>query len=135
MNEAESLALTFSNKIWNERDLDYVQESFSPNCKIHSPLGEYQSPKQMLEIIQTWFKAFPDLIVNHLTPITEGNRVAIQWQAQGTHKGAFQGIEPTDKPIHYNGVTIYEIQDGKISQYWAYVNVHTLLKQISDPKC
>jgi steroid delta-isomerase-like uncharacterized protein len=130
VNQNKQRALDYSEQIWNKKNLKEVELNFAAECRIHSPLGEYQSPKQMLQVVQVWQTAFPDLKVKHLTPISEDERVAVQWSAEGTHLGEFQGHPPTGKKVQYTGTTVYEFLEGKISQYWAYVNVHSILNQL-----
>lgn len=123
-------AKQFIDLIWNDRNFDYVHNLFSLDCVIHSPLGKHSTPKEMLEIVGIWTKAFPDLRV-HLEQITEeSNRVVLQWWAEGTHNGEFKCMSPSNAPIRYNGATVLEFKEGRVSQYWAYVNIHTILDQI-----
>jgi predicted ester cyclase len=84
----------------------------------------------MKEVVQAWLKGFPDLRVDNDIIIGENDLVSIQWRANGIHKGEFKGIKHTGKPVAYSGVTVYRIKDGKIIEYWAYLDMQHLLSQI-----
>ena len=49
-------------------------------------LGIITGTKAMKEVVQTWLKGFPDLIVENDIVISENDLVSIQWRAKGTHK-------------------------------------------------
>lgn len=68
--------------------------------------------------------------MNNELIISENDLVSIQWNAKGTHRGEFKGRKPKGKSVSYSGVTIYRIKNGKIVEYWAYLDMQHLLSQI-----
>lgn len=58
--------------------------------------------------------AFPDAKWTLREIIAEGNKVFVKQQVQGTHKGAFQNIAPTNNAISNDGMVIYEFENEKI---------------------
>jgi predicted ester cyclase len=44
------------------------------------------------------------------------------------------GIYPTGKQITYWGISIYEIQSGKISQQWGSTDLYALLSNLRGEK-
>jgi predicted ester cyclase len=85
-------------------------------------------------------KAFPDLTFRaYGSPmIAEGDYVAAQWIGGGTHTGvAFDDLvvgklaEPnTGKKIHFSGMTIFTLKDGKITREIAEEGGLTVLQQL-----
>ena len=49
----------------------------------------------------------------------QGNQVVVRVVVSGTQKGALLGIPATGRNIHWDGVDIYRLKGGKISQIWA----------------
>lgn len=129
--EIKKIAESYVHRIWDERNLNAIDELISSKCVIHSLLGDFQGPESMKKIVQTWLIGFPDLIVKNIAFICENDLVVIHWQAHGSHQGEFKGIKPTGKTVDYAGATIYRIQEGKIIEYWAYIDLQQLLKQIA----
>ena len=125
---AESYALD----IWDKKDLSAVERYFHADCLIHSSLGAFQGKEAMRQVVEAWLKAFPDLVVIHDAVICENDRVVIQWKAKGTHQGDFKGHSPSKNRVAYTGVTVYRIQNEKIVEYWAYLDMQHLLSQIKD---
>lgn len=126
----KTIAENYAEAIWNQKDLHVIDQLLHPEIVIHSLLGKFQGRQAMKDVVQAWLEAFPDLAVTTLSTLTEVDKVMIQWKAQGTHQGVFKGIQPTGKPVHYEGVTIYRIQEQKIIEYWAYLDMHYLFHQI-----
>lgn len=125
------VAETYAHRIWECKDLQAIDELIHQNCVIHSLLGDFYGPQSMKSVVRTWLNGFPDLVVKSTSVICEQDLVVIQWQAHGSHQGEFKGIQPTGRSISYSGVTIYRINQSKIVEYWAYIDMKHLLDQIS----
>lgn len=126
----KEIAEEYAHRIWDEKDLTAIVDLVDPKVVIHSLLGDFHGTEPMREVVVAWQKGFPDLVVKNSAIICEGDLVAIHWYAQGTHRGEFKGINPTGKFVSYSGVTLYRIREGKIKEYWAYLDMQHLLRQI-----
>jgi steroid delta-isomerase-like uncharacterized protein len=62
--------------------------------------------------------------------LVAGNRAAIEWTGQGTHQGDMPGMPATNKRATFRGVSIMELQDGKIKRNTDYWDMATLMKQL-----
>lgn len=127
----KQIAESYAHRVWDNKDLQAIDELLHEECIIHSLLGSFHGKEHMKNVVQAWLTAFPDLTVTNISVISENDLAMIQWKANGTHRGEFKGIEPTGKPIHYQGVTIYRIFEAKIKEYWAYLDMQHIIKQIS----
>lgn len=126
----KEIAETYMRRIWNEKDLSAIDDLTHKEVVAHSPLGNFHGREVMKKVARTWLTGFPDLAVKNIAVISEGDLVVIQWQAEGSHQGEFKGINPTGKRVSYAGVTIYRFQEGKIVEYWAYLDMQHLLEQL-----
>ena len=124
-------AETYAHRVWDKKEIDAIDEFFDQKCIIHSLLGDFLGPASMKKVVQAWLEGFPDLVVKNTSILSEKDLVMIQWQAQGSHQGEFKGIKPTGKTVFYGGVTLYRICEGKIVEYWAYLDMQHLLKQMA----
>ena len=75
-------------------------------------------------------KAFPDLHFKIEDILAEGDKVAYRLTVTGTHKGEFQGIQPTDKKVSFSSTGISNIVDGKVAEDWVEADVMGLMQQI-----
>lgn len=133
MLNVKEIATKYAEQVWNAKELAAVDLWVAGDVVIHSLLGDYSGAEAMKAVIKAWLAAFPDLIVTNETIITENDLVSIQWNAKGTHRGDFKGRKPTEKTVSYKGVTVYRIRNGKITEYWAYLDMDHLFNQISVP--
>lgn len=129
--DIKRIAEAYSHRVWNKKDISAINELIDPNLAIHSPLGDFQGRESLKKIVQEWLKGFPDLFVINTATVCEHDLVVMQWKAQGSHRAEFRGMPPSGKSIAYNGVTIYRIRDGKITEYWTYLDMQHLLNQLS----
>lgn len=74
--------------------------------------------------------AFPDLHVTLEDELAEGDRVATRGYFTGTHKGTFQGIPPTGKPIKVPYIDIWRLENGKAVENWVQMDQMGLMQQL-----
>jgi steroid delta-isomerase-like uncharacterized protein len=76
------------------------------------------------------YNAFPDLELEIVDMVAEGDKVVVRFQAPGTHTGTFAGIEPTGKRAVWKGLVMYHVVDGMITEAWANWDDWGLLEQL-----
>ena len=65
-------------------------------------------------MLQTYWRAFPDLEIAVTDMVIEGSRVVSAWVAAGTHQGTIMNIPPTGHKVQVRGVSIIDVEDGLI---------------------
>ena len=75
-------------------------------------------------------KAFPDWQLNVLIIVAEGEYVSVLLKGQGTHLGAFAGIQPTNINASAPIMMLHQIKNGKIIADWEVANMDLFLKQL-----
>jgi len=125
-----SVVRRWYDELWDAWKTDIVEELFTDDYRLHipgQPIFDKQGVKPVVEMFQ---RAFPDLKhLVHETIVGEGS-IAARWTVRGTHRGDFQGIAPSGKPIDVSGITIHHIRDGRISETWLAFDTMTLVGQI-----
>ncbi len=53
-----------------------------------------------------------------------------RWILKGTHKGEWQGVAATGKPVELTGVTTLRLAGGKVVETWAHWDLLTFLQQV-----
>lgn len=131
MNNLEIIK-TYQNILWVDKDISVIDKIFDKNVQRYSPLQSIPGTEKMKASILQWYKGFPHLKVYWDDFICEGDKVVSRWHAEGLHEGEFLEYPPSLKNVQYSGVTIYQLDQGKITHYWAYVDMGTIKKQISE---
>jgi steroid delta-isomerase-like uncharacterized protein len=127
----KEMAIEFTLSVWNDKKISLIFQYMDKDVAVHSLLGDFQGYRSMENIITQWMEGFPDLICHPLHVICEGERVVIHWKINATHKGPFRNIAPTNKKVAFSGIFLYHIQNGKITEYFAYTNMNQLYQQLS----
>ena len=120
----------YHSKIWDEKNISAIDYFFDKEALIHSPIKTTEGTELMKEVIAQWYEGFPNLKVHWDDFICEGDKVVCRWHAEGRQDGIFLGKAPSGSLVNYSGVTIYQLADGKITQYWAIVDMDSLKKQL-----
>ncbi|HEV3002180.1 MAG TPA: MBL fold metallo-hydrolase [Solirubrobacteraceae bacterium] len=78
------------------------------------------------------YAAFPDLRMEALEVVGEGDTVAVHWRLRGTFAGPerFNGIEPTGARLDLRGVDVITVRDGRIVRNDAYTDNMAIARQL-----
>lgn len=74
--------------------------------------------------------AFPDLEVDVVALVTEGDRVAAHFAMRGTHDGVYHGVPSTGRQCEAHCTAIYRVADGRIAEAWMTWDSLGLLEQL-----
>jgi steroid delta-isomerase-like uncharacterized protein len=103
----------------------------STNYSFHfsgMPPMDWNGHKQFIVAVTN---AFPDVHHDIVDMVAEGeDKVAVRFDATGTHKGEFQSIPPTSKKVSFGGMNFFTIINGKITEIWGSEDVMGLMQQI-----
>jgi steroid delta-isomerase-like uncharacterized protein len=104
------------NEAWNSHDIEQILGFYAPEY-IGEDIGQ-ASPQRggeaLRNMLETYWRAFPDLKFRIISSLREGSRIAIMWLGEGTHQGTFMNIPPTGRRLEVRGVSILDVEDGLI---------------------
>ena len=99
-------------EIWTTGNVDEFDDILSKDF-IRIASGKQQSGiSELKELVRLTHELYQDLKVNGVENIVADNKVITRIKVTGTFK-------QTNKSFAINGLTIYEIQNGKIVKQWA----------------
>jgi predicted ester cyclase len=94
-------------------------------------LGATKMDRNELERLERQFSvAFPDTHHTVEDLIAEGDRVVLRTTARATHRGRFEGIDPTNRSVEFTGLVVYRIRDGKIAESWGEIDFVRLIREL-----
>jgi predicted ester cyclase len=56
--------------------------------------------------------------------------VAARVAFQGTHRGEFRGIPPTDRQVAFSSIEINRVVGGKVEEHWFEIDLLGLMGQL-----
>lgn len=137
VNEAQldinkRLVHRFMDECWNEGNLAAVPHLIAGHCRYHDPVFPHMiaGVESMQHHIERCRRAFPDLKFTITDTIAENTEVVVHWTANGTQRGEFLGMPPTNVNALLTGTSIYRIEDGKIVEEWTNWDLMSLIEQL-----
>lgn len=108
--------------------LDEVPEYIAADCilKIGEkkiPLGTEGMRQHLIEAKKT----YPDYSMKIIRQYSDGDYVVSEFIMEGTHKGEWLGMKPTNKRLTFTGVDIDRVVDGKMVEHGGAVNTFETL--------
>jgi predicted ester cyclase len=128
--DVKALSRRLVDEVWNKGNYAVIDELMDPNFRSEDPVIGTVDKAGFLETVKGYRSAFPDLKIEIVSLLVEGNFVTTRWIARGTNKGKFLGMEPSNKFAVTTGLGLAEVRNGKfISDFTVYDSL-SLLKQL-----
>lgn len=132
MKENKELVRKFYDRLWNQWDYAVAETLLADNIVFRGSIGLTKHGRTgfiaYADIIRS---AFPDFHNSIRELIAEGGKVVARLTYSGTHRGEIFGSKPSGKKFEYEGVAIFTIENGKISEVWVLGDLVNLMKQLS----
>jgi predicted ester cyclase len=108
------------SEVWNKHDRAAIDGFIAPGCIFYmGGTSENETgPKWYRDAFDRYIGAFPDMSFTLDEPISQDDRVTVYWRGNGTQRGTFMGIAPTNKKIHIEGIMMLRIRDRKVVEFW-----------------
>jgi steroid delta-isomerase-like uncharacterized protein len=118
---------------WNAHDPDGVAAVFAEDAVTRdagSPTVD-RGRDAVRERAARLLAAFPDLRLERIDLVVDGNRHADRWVLTGTHRGELFGIPPTGRAVRVEGATFTIMnEDGLVAEDHHFVDIAGLLNQL-----
>jgi steroid delta-isomerase-like uncharacterized protein len=101
---------------WNGRDTAKILSFYSEEYvgEESSSPGEVYGHEAVRQLTDRFFDAFPDLEIKLVDEVSNAERLAVYWRADGHHRGQILNIPPTGKPVVVKGISFLWVENGKI---------------------
>jgi steroid delta-isomerase-like uncharacterized protein len=131
-DEADSKAIMRHHvgDLFNQHDLSSLDELLGPDYVYHVLGQDIRGFEGYKQTVYPLFDAFPDVQNTIKQIVAEGDRVAVLWQAHGTHTNEFFGMPPTGVNVEVNGITFERIRGSKRLEGWGVPDMLGLMNQI-----
>ena len=119
---------------YNSRTLEDFDSLLSDDVVLVRAGEKAHGRDEFKRVLQRLRRAFPDIQYRIDDAIESGDRIALRWEANGTHRDEYLGIPATGRNARYSGVTIYELRDGKIARVWVAADLFSLLRSLTESR-
>lgn len=115
--EAVSIVRRFY-EVFNTGDVDASDKVVAEDYDNHAVPGQKLGLEGFKQGVRSLRSAFPDLQVTIEEALAEGDRVATRTLNRGTHRGEFEGIAATGRPVTFGTQAFFRVADGKVQEVW-----------------
>jgi steroid delta-isomerase-like uncharacterized protein len=126
----KALVTRYYDEVLNQRNLAALDDLLAPNFASWLPDGTRLGRVEYRDAVVASHQAFPDLVVEVLDQLAEGDKVATRWRASGTHRGPFAGIPATGRPVRITAMHLHRVVDGKLTGHWEEIDLLRLMRQL-----
>jgi predicted ester cyclase len=126
----KEVATTWFDSVWNRKDPTAIDRYLAPDAKMHG-LGE--TPLTLADFKQlhrTFCAAFPDIRIEVVRTVSEGDMIVVLGHVTGTHTGADLGAAPTQKRIEMWGMGMARVANDQIVEGWNSWDFMSLYQQV-----
>ena len=92
--------------------------------------NEVRGPVAFRAFHRKFLEAFPNLTVQVVDTVTEGNKQACRCVVRGRHEGGSLGFAATQADVEFTGMGIAYIKDGRIIECWNNFDFLALYSQL-----
>jgi steroid delta-isomerase-like uncharacterized protein len=118
---------------WNAHDADAVAAVFAEEAVVRdagSPTAAH-GREAVRQRAADLLRAFPDLRLERIELVIDGDRHADRWVLTGTHEGELLGVPPTGRAVRVEGATFTRLgADGLVVEDTHFVDLAGLLGQL-----
>ncbi len=132
MSEANKAATRKLFEFMSGADLSQVEEVIAPNMVDHEevPGIDNNGPEGFKRTVGFFRSAFPDLKMEVIDLIAEGDKTVAHFHIKGTNNGPFMGMPATGKPVDITGADIFKFEGGKVVDHWGFYQEAKMMHQL-----
>jgi steroid delta-isomerase-like uncharacterized protein len=122
LDENQAIVRETAERLFNQGDLSAADELIAVDAVDHCEPEGTDCRQHFKQVAMMLRGAFPDLHMEILNMVTEGDQVAVHLLMSGTHQGPFMGIAPTGKRFSVDQMRFMRFRDGQMTDSWAVID-------------
>lgn len=131
----KTLAHEWFEEVWNRGRAEEIDRLFAVDGIAHGLTdasgNEISGPVEFKPFFEQFRNAFPDMRVDVVDTVCEGDKIAARCIVRGTHHGDTLGMAATHRPVEFTGITILRVRDGQIVEAWNNFDFQTMTTQLT----
>ena len=116
----ERVVEAFLQDVINEHHGDHAASYLNPGMQWYGgTVGTVTGSANVAGLFASVVAAFPDAHITIDDIFGQGDQVVVRVVVSGTQQGAILGIPASGRHVQWDGVDVYRLSHGKISNIWA----------------
>jgi predicted ester cyclase len=121
-------------EVWNKGNESAINEMCDPNVIAHGLQDAQGNEIQGVEAFKTFFHTFvsslSEIHVDVEATVTEGDLTVARCTVRAKHTGEGLGKAPKGNPLHFTGLAMARLKDGKMTEAWNQFDFNTMFQQM-----
>ncbi len=119
----------------NDGDVDgYITMLYAPDAVFHGfPPAFGQDRDGIGQFFHALVAGLPDVRVDALDLLADGDRLAVRYALTGTHAGELFGTPPTGAHVDVEGITLVRFEGDQVAERWNRLDDLVFLTQVGAP--
>lgn len=128
----DQLVREWFEQVWNQQREEAIDRMMAPDALVHDlvPSGPMKGAAAFKPFHRQFLLAFPDMHIDVLRTITEGDLVAVHCRVSATHSGDALGPAATHRKASISGIAIARIKNNQIVEAWNCFDFLSLYQQL-----
>jgi steroid delta-isomerase-like uncharacterized protein len=129
---SKEIGVRWFEEVWNRRNLDLIPQLLAEDAIGHLEGGQdIVGPIPFMEFQKAIVEVLPDIHLEILNVVCDGDDACVLWLATATHTGHGMGLVPTGKKVSFRGTTWFRVKDGKFVEGWDCWNQGGLMSELA----
>jgi steroid delta-isomerase-like uncharacterized protein len=108
---------------YNNHNVEDFDDILTEDCVIVRNGVQARGRDAVKSVVSRLFRALPDVHYEIDDIVMSGDKLALRWRGRGTSKGEYFGVPATGQELQSEGITLYELRDGRIAKIFVSANV------------
>jgi predicted ester cyclase len=127
----EAILRRYITELWQRGNLSIVDEVTTPDYKRFIAPGAPPLDREGQKArVAAFREAFPDLVWSPEAFVIQGETVAFRLVGSATHRGTFQGVAATGRPVTFVSIDVVRFAGDKLAEHWGVRDDWAILRQI-----
>ncbi|HEV2237489.1 MAG TPA: ester cyclase [Ktedonobacterales bacterium] len=127
----EAILRRYIRELWQRGNLAIIDELTTPDYKRYAAPGAPPLDRAgHKERVVAFREAFPDLAWAPQAFVIQGVMVAFHLVGTATHRGTFQGVAATGRPVTMVSIDIVRFDGDKMAEHWGARDDWSILRQL-----
>ena len=122
----------YTTELFQKGNVDAADELLAEDYTHHTPpMGMEGTREGFKDFVRMVHSGLSELTTRTDEIFTAGDDKVVQrWTGTGTHDGELFGVPASGNRVEFDGISIYRLKDGKITDDWTRSDMVGLMSQI-----
>lgn len=130
----DTLVREWFEQVWTQKNEAAIDRLMAADSLVHDLPTEFGAPLHGRDAFKAFYRrfvtAFPDMRIEVLRTVVEGDLVAVHCRVVCTHTGDGLGMAATGRQATFSGISIARVKDDQVVEGWNSFDFLSMYQQL-----